>query len=260
MSEFISIRKNVRLAEIPAAYLIEEDEDDYSEVPEWPQKQVARPSVSFLVNHYAPPMKKPEPLDPKYPKQVADNKVASEAAAKAVADAEVAYAAKTAELAKAEADNKTVNKWSSSRATSAALIKRLQGEAAELAEKKKKLIVEFERAWKSGEYARFVVASHAKSEERWESYKKLIHADWEANYGKHRPLRTSNDLFGYYDIVKTPEVVDNYTCFIFKAGIDVEHVARELQIGGHERVYCGGSAEEPWVEVLTSALHEFEKK
>jgi hypothetical protein len=260
MSEFISVCHNTRYArqEIPEAYLIEEDEDDYSEVPEWPQRQVARPSISFLVNHYAPPMKKPEPLDPKYPKQVAENKAASEAAADAVAATEVAHRSKMAEIAKAEAENKTVNKWSSSRVTSAALIKRLQEEAAELSEKKKKLAAEFERIWKSAEYARFVVASHAKSEERWESYKKLIHADWEANYGKHRSLRNSNHLFGHYDVVKTPEEVDDYTRFVFKAGTDVEHVARELQIGGHDRVYCGGSAEEPWVEVLTSVLKSFE--
>jgi hypothetical protein len=266
MTDFhhISLRRPAKDVEIPAAYLIEEEEDDYCsyEAPKWPQQQVARPSIAFLVANYAPPMTKPTPLDPRWPKEAAENKAATKIAAEAVAAAEIAYKKKSGELAEAEAASKSVNKWSASRTTSAALIKRLQGEAAELAEKKKAAVASFEKIFKAGDSARWFIENQAKREKLWADYKRVIHEGWEAEFGKHYPRRTTTDLFGYYDVVEKPEEFgDGWTKFVFKAGTDVRHICRELDMGGHDRTKCseGYSVDEkPWVEVLTAVLKEFE--
>ena len=77
-------------------------------------------------------------------------------------------------------------------------------------------------------------------------------------------LRTTDDLFVHYDVVETPEErlygEESFTRFYLKAGTDTDHVCRELHMGGHETIYAGGTAEKPWVEVMTNALKEFEKK
>lgn len=248
--------------EVPAAYLIEEEEEDYCsyEAPRWPQRQVARPSIAFLVKHYAPPMTKPKPLDPRWLKEAAENNAATKLAAEAVAAAEIAYKKKSEELAAAEAESKTINKWSSSRTTSAAVIKRLQSEAAELAEKKKAVTANFEKIFKAGENARWFINNQEKRDKLWVDYKRVIHEGWEADFGKHYPRRTTTDLFGYYDVVERPEEFeDGWTRFVFKAGTDVAHICRELDMGGHDRTKCSeeGSSES-WVEVRTDVLKALE--
>lgn len=252
-------RRRQAAAEIPAAYLIEDEEDlDAEYAPQWPQQQVARPSVAFLVKHYAPPMTKPKPLEERWTQQAAENKAASKKAAEGVAAAEVVYKAKMAELAKAEADSKTINKWSAARTSSAALIKRLQQELAEATEKKKAAVAAHEKIFKAGETARWMIDNQKKRDELWTGYKKLIHEDWEANYGKHYPRKNSNDLFGYYDVVAKEEFDDGWTRFTFKAGTNVEHLCRELDMGGHDRQEFGGGPDAPWVEIRTDVLKAFE--
>jgi hypothetical protein len=267
MTDFQHIfRRHQALPELPSAYIIEEEEEDYCsyEAPRWPRwdQQVARPSIAFLVANYAPPMTKPNPIDERWVKEAAANKVAMKVAAEAAAEADAIYKKKSEELAKAEAESKAVNKWSSSRTTSAALIKRLQTEAAELAEKKKAAVAAFENIAKAGETARWFIDNQAKCEELWVKYKKVIHEGWEAEFGKHYPRRTTTDLFGHYDVVERPEEFeDGYTRFVFKAGTDVKHICRELDMGGHDKAYCGGQAsEKPWVEVRTDVLKSFETK
>ncbi len=51
---------------------------------------------------------------------------------------------------------------------------------------------------------------------------------------------------------------ETFTRFYLKAGVDADHICREFHMGGHETVYSGGSAEKPWVEVLTTVLKGFE--
>ena len=261
MANFLHISRRRVLNELPAAYLIEEEEDlDAEYAPQWPQKQVARPSIAFLVKHYAPPMTKPKPLEEHWVQKAAANKVACKKAAEAVVIAGAAYDAKSAELAKAEAESRSINKWSAARTSSAALVKRLQDEATAAGEKKKAAVAAHEKIFKDGEDARWMIANQKKREEIWIEHKKAIHEDWTASYGKHRPLRTGNDLFGYYDVVEKPkEYDDGWTRFIFKAGTDVEHVCRELDMGGHDRTDCGGQrSEAPWVEIRTDVLKAFE--
>lgn len=265
MTDFhhISTRRFKPGQEVPAAYLLEDEEEDncsYQE-PRWPQQQVARPSVAFLVAHYAPPLTKPAPIEERWVTAAAENKAAVKVAAAAVEAAETAYIKKSAELAKAEADSKTINKWSAARTSSAALIERLKGEVAEMGEKKKAAVAAFEKTHKAGETARWFVDSQVRREKIWADYKRVIHEDWQAQYGKHYPRRTSTDLFGHYDIVEKPEEFeDGWTRFVFKAGTDVEHICRELDMGGHDKTKCSEEdAEKPWVEVRTDVLKEFER-
>lgn len=263
MTDFhhISLRRKA-LPDLAPAYIIEEEEEDYCsyEEPRWPQQQVARPSIAFLVANYAPPMTKPKPLEEHWVQKAADNNVACKKAAEAVVIAGAAYDAKSAELAKAEAESRSINKWSAARTTSAALIKRLQDEATAASEKKKAAVAAHEKIFKDGEDARWMIANQKKREELWIAHKKNIHEDWVANYGKHRALRTGNDLFGHYDVVEKPkEYEDGWTRFVFKAGTDVEHVCRELDMGGHDRTDCGGqTSDAPWVEIRTDVLKAFE--
>ncbi len=246
---------------IPDAYLIEEEAEDNcsDEAPRWPQKQVARPSIAFFAANRLPRMTKPQPLEERWVKEAAQNKIDCASTAAAIASTEGAYKKKMAELAAAETESKGVNKWSATRSTSAALIKRLEEESADLLQKKKVAGETFEKTFSAGETARWMLKSQEKMEKLWEDHKQMIYEEWDAEFGKHYPRRTTSDLFAYYDVVEKPEEFgDGWTRFVFKAGTDVKHICRELEIGGYEETYYGVKDEKPWLEVPTSVLKSFE--
>lgn len=202
----------------------------------WPTPRVARPSIASLVKFNAPIPSKPKPPSDRVLKDHAENEAAMKKAAEAVAEAEAKLKAKQDELAKNTAENSSINKWSN-RATREAVTTRLKKEVVEFDEMRKVAVKAFEKIVQEGQLVRSLVAAHAKSVEGFAKYVKAKHAYWECIYGEHTPLKTETQLFSRYDVVGR-EKGDVFYKLTLKEGTDMDHLTRELEMGGHETIRC----------------------
>jgi hypothetical protein len=219
-----------------------DDQDDYcAPVPQWPRQQVARPSVAFLVKHYAPIPTRPKPLDPEYLQRYTEFKEKLKAATEAVVAAEVAEKKAVAAAGAEEAAQKSLNAWSRTQ-TKIALLQRLKREVAEATETKRTKVEARDKLLKSGETISALIGAHKKSVEGFEKYRTTLHELWDCEHGyEHRALRSEADLFAYYDPVERGKPTPGgWVRYVMAEGTDMEKLCREFDRGGHEQIRSDG--------------------